>query len=339
MPAWTPAPYALPYIAPDDVIEQTPATNKAQMEKVSEYLAHVAGMTPIGTIIPWALPFEASGDPAYSNVPDLYLPCTGVVYPTSRAPELSAAIGHRFVDGEPDVGDVGDYVSGAALNKHHGSGYENNGIYRRTASGFDLVEAHGFCTPDFRGRSPIGQHSLNDAVVGYSTELGQRQGDWRTKAHSHAVIPNQYANSNAGGTLRNPGTPHEWNQYSGQPIVTQNTNSNGNSLAHGVRRTNITESQGTGPDDTNLTMVAYHHSVYIHEMFAAHGTSHFQPQTVVNFLIACGVSGSATPSTRSGEVHRLHAVTTDHMIRQRLADPNLSDEEREALEDYLASLS
>jgi hypothetical protein len=48
------------------------------------------------------------------------------------------------------------------------------------------------------------------------------------------------------------------------------------------------------------------------------------------------VSGSATPSTRSGEVHRLHEVTTDHMIRQRLADPNLPDEEREMYEAQLA---
>ena len=342
MPAWTPAPYSLPYIAGNDVLEQTPATNKAQMEKISEYLSQIeSAAPPIGGIISWALPWNPSDTPNdYSNVSRFapeYLPCTGVVYPRTRAPELCDAIGHIYVDGNPDVGDVGDYVSGAALNKHHGSGYENSAIYKRTATGFDLVEADGFCTPDLRGRSPIGQHSLNDAVVGYSTALGQRQGDWRTKSHRHSVIDTGYAA--AGPRYLNAGTPDEWSGFSGMSVMASDGVS-GPTTPHEVRRINVPSGTNVNPpSDLTRTWMAYDRSEIIPESHAAHGNSHFQPQTVVNFLIACGVSGSATPSTRSGEIHRLHSVTTGHMIRQRLADPNLSDEEREALEEQLASLS
>ena len=37
----------------------------------------------------------------------------------------------------------------------------------------------------------------------------------------------------------------------------------------------------------------------------------------------------------NGSAHRLHPVTTAHMIHERLADPNLTDEERERLEAQL----
>lgn len=38
MPSWTPAPYSLPYITGQDVLEQTPSTNEAQIRKIAQYL-------------------------------------------------------------------------------------------------------------------------------------------------------------------------------------------------------------------------------------------------------------------------------------------------------------
>lgn len=347
MPAWTPAPYALPYIAPDDVIEQTPATNKAQMEKVSEYLAQVAGSTPIGTIVPWSLPYAETGGSVYSNVArfaPMHLPATGGVYANSVAPLLADAIGHTFVDADPDVGDDGDLISGKSLNMHHGVGYDNSAIYRRDGDDGPpvLVLADAFCTPDLRGRSPVGSHDIpNDPVLGPMTYLGERQGDWRTKGHRHAVVPHGHANFPGTGSGYNTGTINEWRWSSGDPMVTSSTNQNGNTKPHGVRRTNVTEAQGTGPDDPVLVMTAYEYSAYMNEDLAAHGSAHQDPQTVVNWLIfAGGPVSDPTPVTgtggaRSGEPVRLHPVTSADMFRKRLSDPNLTDESREILEELL----
>ena len=127
---------------------------------------------PVGTIIPFALPWNSTGaNNDYSNLTaaaPYYLPCTGGVYPSDCAPALAAAIGHTYVDGKPGTGDDGDLVSGAALmNKHYGRGYEPAGIYKRNGANFDLVTADGFCTPDFRGRSPIGTSTVGDHFLIY----------------------------------------------------------------------------------------------------------------------------------------------------------------------------
>ena len=71
--------------------------------------------------------------------------------------------------------------------------------------------------------------------------------------------------------------------------------------------------------------------------FAAKGLQYnIPPATVVNFLIACGVSGSATPSTRSGEVHRLHAQTDKAVAQAALDGGGLSEISREMYEATLA---
>lgn len=41
MPAWTESPYPLPFITGQDVLEQTPTTNREQMQKVREHLISV----------------------------------------------------------------------------------------------------------------------------------------------------------------------------------------------------------------------------------------------------------------------------------------------------------
>lgn len=208
----------------------------------------------------------------------------------------------------------------------------------------DLPELHAvnpafhsdstFRVPDLRGRSTVGAHAVpNDPVLGAETSIGQRGGDWRTKAHSHVVAPNAYASSmnGSGGYDFNTGTIHEWVSASGEPMVTSNTNSNGNSLAHGVRRTNITESQGTGPDDTNLRMTAYHHSDYLGEAVAAHGVEHQDPFTVVNYIVYAGRSTAGV-----SPIGELAPVTTRMMIEARLAEAGITEDEVNALREQLA---
>ena len=289
--------------------------------KSEELNAMVPGLSPLGTIIPWALPWNPTGAPDdYSNVDQFapfHLPATGVVYPRTRAPELCAAIGHTFVDGDPDVGDVGDYVSGAALNKHHGSGYENTGIYRRTATGFDLVEADGFCTPDLRGRAPFGTGGTD---VANDHQLGERGGDWRMQFHTHNVVYRE-------------GPPVRQITFFG------NTTTDGNpagEIGMGVNRDAAYDPNAANQPANSMIAREPKRLASGDKDVETNPLTSMPPFAGVNFLIACGVSGSATPSTRSGEVHRLHVITTDHMIRRRLADPNLSDEEREMLEAQLA---
>ena len=45
MPSWTPAPYSLPYITGQDVLEQTPSTNEAQIRKIAQYLEQIDSST------------------------------------------------------------------------------------------------------------------------------------------------------------------------------------------------------------------------------------------------------------------------------------------------------
>ena len=97
MPAWTPAPYALPYIAANDVLEQTPATNKAQMEKISEYLQEVAGAPglPIGTLTPYAGGWNNAAPPAPG-----WLLCNGQAVSRADYEDLWNVIGASYGAGD-----------------------------------------------------------------------------------------------------------------------------------------------------------------------------------------------------------------------------------------------
>lgn len=268
----------LPYIAPEDDLQSTPATIKALAEAV---VAELELATPVGAISPFM----------GTTAPDGWLICDGSEYDPADLPELHAV----------------------------SSAFHNDATFR---------------VPDLRGRSPVGAHSIpNDNVLGATTTVGERQGDWRTKAHSHAVVPNQ----NAGTPLLDPpyngGTINEWSNYSGQPMVTQPTDQNGNSKPHGVRRTNITEAQGTGPGDSNTVIVAYHHSAYMHEAYAAHGVEHQDPQTVVNYIVYAGRSTAGI-----SPLSELAPVTTRMMIESRLAKAGIGEEEVKMLKEQLEAL-
>ena len=192
-----------------------------------------------------------------------------------------------------------------------------------------------FRVPDLRGRSPVGAHNIpNDNVLGVETSIGERQGDWRTKAHSHTIVPSQYGNSDSTypGGWQN-GTINEWVAYSGVPMTTQDAEANGNTLPHGVNKTNITHTGGTGPSDFVRVMYAYAYSTYTPDYFAAHGTDHQDPQTVVNYIVYAGRSTAGiTP------LSELAPVTTRMMIESRLAKAGIGEEEIKMLKDQIEAL-
>jgi len=215
-----------------------------------------------------------------------------------------------------------------------GSEYDPADLPELHAANSDFHGDGTFRVPDLRGRSPVGAHDIpNDNVLGVETAIGERQGDWRTKAHSHAVAPSGYANSPTTSSGYNVGTINEWAAYSGQPMVTSATDSNGNSLPHGVRRTNITESQGTGPGDYVVHINAHSFSAYTPEAIAAHGAAHQDPQTVVNFIVYAGRSTAGI-----SPLGELAPVTTRMMIESRLAKAGIGEEEVKMLKEQLEAL-
>ena len=215
-----------------------------------------------------------------------------------------------------------------------GSEYSSSDLPELHAVNGDFHNDGVFRVPDLRGRAPVGAHDIpTDSVLGAETSIGERPGDWRTKAHSHVIIPNGYAANAATLSGYNVGTINEWASYSGEPMTTSGTNTGGNTLPHGVRATNITESPSTGPSDTNLAVTAFHHSAYTPESAAAHGAAHQDPQTVVNFIVYAGRSTAGI-----SPLSELAPVTTRMMIESRLAKAGIGEEEVKMLKEQLEAL-
>ena len=357
--------------------------------RADELNAMQAGLSPIGTIIPWALPFaNAKGE--YGNVDDLapfHLPCTGGVYPTSRAPALSAAINGIY---------AGPLVAMTAHNPSHlnGVGEHSNGQPLCTydignVSGDRPEGVDGFPT-GFPDHTWIYCHNNDPGGIGHEVNVYAKSGS--TWIHQVPSVEGQYVKGmhypklpNGQANLDSTGQPmidsaiykltgQVWvkvpnidddgfivpdmrgrapfgmasgpgfaNGFDGSdnlaralPLGDRGGDHRLMNHTHNLQGAIVQAGAGQGSIQSGVGVDGGSYSGYV--AHAPHrGVDSMDPYTAVNFLIACGVRhGSATPSARSGEVHRLHAVTTDHMIRQRLADPNLSDEEREMLEAQLA---
>lgn len=295
---------------------------------VANTLAIFRHLTPVGTVIPYAGDWGTD----YVNLADpdvgapFHLPCTGGIYETADFPLLSRVLGHTFapLGSGHEEGDIagGEHLVGGG-NDADGNPYIAEAVYRYQTSplGWKLVVADGFVVPDMRGRSPIGTADFwggpsvyPETEVVRDVDLGQRLGDHRTGSHTHSVRASVTETRQVYRAGPGFGPVHAW--------LTGPYNGAGAEAADG-EPLEAHANSGSSPQ------------------FCAYGTGHnYQPSTGVNFLIFTGqvVQSHAPKSTglRDGSVHRLHAVTTGHMIHQRLDDPNLLDAEREMLEATLA---
>lgn len=292
--------------------------NLWNQDVVANTLAIFRHLNPVGTVIPYAGDW---GDPnaGYPGLADpdvgapFHLPCTGGIYETADFPLLSRVLGHTFCNhtgGGDDLSREDGWIAGGEA-LHPGDPVMSKGVYKWDKASMNWVQitADGFAAPDFRGRSPIGSTSGPDEqnqLPGFGTgpggdwvgtnpvapiSLGVRKGDWRVGNHRHSAT---YANGIQTG-----------------------------SGANGVWGTNFASMGEVG---------------YVSSYNGNSGTDHnWHPVTGTNFLVFTGQvvppGGHKPMSTglRDGSVHRLHPVTNEHMIHQRLADPNISDDEREML--------
>lgn len=307
---------------------------------------------PIGTVIPYAGDWGEDYANLAARAP-YHLPCTGGVYATADCPELSEVLGHTFATfrgprpstggAHPEEGDIagGEYLTpgtGADADYFPATDADGNphiaeGVYRYQLTGepprppeeewlpdppppgeWKLIVADGFLVPDLQGRSPVG---AGGEGVAREWTLGERWGDRRPGLHGHDItsepslserIGRQNNQSNAGGISRN----------------VENTALRGRT-AFPFFATPYSNSEWWKKDQRELT---------------ADGLGrNYHPGTGVNWLIFTGqVVASPVPiptGLRDGSVHRVPAVTIERAIRQRLAEPDLPDEEREYLEARL----
>ena len=313
---------------------------------VANTLAIFRHLNPVGTVIPYAGDW---GDPnaGYPGLADpdvgapFHLPCTGGVYETDDFPLLSRVLtkdgidaatgrpypeGHLFVDGIYGAPSHGMVESGQDINGHAGGHsdpfwdegggsltgdatawrpdtslwlFQDGATAGSDLRGWHRITMKGFATPDFRGRSPIG---AGGEGVAREWALGERFGDRHPGWHLHDLQYNRetqtYVGPSDGGTTN----------Y-------------GIATVAGASGNAFRAAGAAGDGNANGAGGNYH------------------PSTGVNWLVFTGqvVQSHAPKSTnlRDGSAYRIQPVTTEQMIHQRLADPDLSDEEREMWEAQL----
>lgn len=188
-----------------------------------------------------------------------------------------------------------------------GSEYDPNDLPELYAvnGDFHAFDPHGgvFRVPDLRGRAPFGVADgvpTTDADIAAPFTLGQRYGDARIGEHVHDII-----NGAGGAVYSNPGSADA-------------TGLNVGSTANG--------------DGEQLIAARWWRSGSGNPLFEPHGMGrNVPPGTGVNFIVYAGRSTAGiTP------IGAMPAMTTRMMIESRLADSNISEEEREMLEAHLA---
>ena len=364
--------YRIPYLTDEDLVEDTPKVDKEQAERI-DYLFSVntgpegpegppgpegpegppgpegpegpegppgsmdpldiaRAVNPIGTIILYAGDWGTD----YANLADrapYHLPCTGGLYRNADFPELAETLGHTCIPRLPPnckcfvdpyrcwEHDDGDMASGAELYPSDTSKAKN--IYKRNESRYDwdLFLTDAFSVPDLRGRSPMGTGGGKkdpgapagdgDAIGEFEIRLGAREGHQRPPLHYHPT---------PAGTNPRPASGN--NRVSVQSDVSVSGAWTWSYPNHYVYL------QGAG------TWTSFNSNI----------VENLMPVTGTNFLVFTGQVVADAPDgpmplltgLKDGSVHRLHGVTSRHMIRERLSDPNLPDELREMYEAQLS---
>ena len=136
MPAWTESPYPLPFITGRDVLEQTPTTNREQMQKVREYLTSVD--TSVDAALDFANDHEARLNAVDTQINNLSPSLAG---PYTWSPG-NFAIGTHNLTAFAFNGKVGDVWTGhfsiGIADKGGSGGVGWVGVRLKLASGIPL---------------------------------------------------------------------------------------------------------------------------------------------------------------------------------------------------------